>query len=256
MKTQNKPRGRGRGSADIAFTLPSASGRGRGWQGPEIGQRQATPTSSTTSAQLRGRGRGGDGTFRGRGGSRGSGRGAVGGAGHHLGPLIYREDIPARLPPQLQPAVLQQLVDDFAVLDVRSPKRPLCPGYGTLGTEINLRTNYFPMDLPNQPIFSYNVTIVPKADTTKTARIFQLLEQNSSVSHPIAHDRSQRLVSPKMLPQPLNVAVPFYDDHETGPGPYAKTYHVSITFDREFDPNELTRCIPFVVSQAPADITS
>src|SRR6266545_4102611 len=154
MTTQNKTRGRGRGSADTSFILPSAGGRGRAGKGPDVGQRQATPTSSMTSNQLRGRGRGCGGASRGsagtnfragasRGGSRGFGRGVASGATYHSGSPIYREDVPALLPPQLEPAVLQQLVDDFRALDVRSPRRPLRPGYGTSGTEIYLRTNYF-----------------------------------------------------------------------------------------------------------------
>jgi hypothetical protein len=47
-----------------------------------------------------------------------------------------------------------------------------------------------------------------------------LLEQ-SDVCKPllgyIAHDRSQRLVSARELPQPLDIAVPFYEDGERAP---------------------------------------
>jgi eukaryotic translation initiation factor 2C len=59
----------------------------------------------------------------------------------------------------------------------------------------------------------------------------------------IAHDHSQRLVSAHKLPQPLDIPVPFYDDHETGPRPGAKVYTVSIKFERELDIGSLTQYV-------------
>jgi hypothetical protein len=99
--------------------------------------------------------------------------------------------------------------------------------------------------------------ITPKTNFNRLkARIFFLLEQ-SDVCKPllgyIAHDRSQRLVSARELPQPLDIAVPFYEDGESGPKPGGTVYTVSIKFDKELDVESLTkyvssfhshRCIP------------
>ncbi len=63
-----------------------------------------------------------------------------------------------------------------------------------------------------------------------------------------AHDRSQRLVSGRLLPQPLDVQVPYYEDDDIGPGPNPKTYIISIKFDRELDPRQLNRYVERVIS--------
>jgi hypothetical protein len=75
-------------------------------------------------------------------------------------------------------------------------------------------------------------------------RIFQLLEQSPPCQPHlpyIAHDRSQRLVSARKLPQPLDIQIPYFDDHQDGPSPDAKIYTLSITFQRMLDPGQLTR---------------
>jgi hypothetical protein len=83
------------------------------------------------------------------------------------------------------------------------------------------------------------------------ARIFQLLELSpvGKTHLPyIAHDRSQRLISARKLPQPLSIPIKYYDDHQNGPSSDAKIYTVSISFQRELDPRQLTRyeCHRFV----------
>jgi hypothetical protein len=44
----------------------------------------------------------------------------------------------------------------------------------------------------------------------------------------------------------LDIHIPYYDDHQGGPSPNGKAYTVSITFQRELDPRQLTRyaCTP------------
>jgi len=261
MSFRGNPRGRGGrgGPTDAASTSSRGTsgrgqGRGEGRGGPPRGggpPQGSGPGRGVSPPPFNPRGRGGRGrgdgsigsSHPGGGGSRGFGGGFRGRG--DSGPLIYRENVPARLPPPLESKGLQQLVDKFKSFDITSPKRPLRPGYGTVGTEIKLRTNFFVVKLPKQPIYSYVVEISPKTDINRLkTRIFQLLEQNPSITQHIdyiAHDRSQRLVSAKKLPQPLNVTVPFYDEHQQGPGPNAKVYTISIKFDCEFDPNELTR---------------
>lgn len=129
--------------------------------------------------------------------------------------------------------------------DLFQTELPLRPGYGTLGRPITLRANFFPVRVPKGPIYDYNVEISPKTDINRIkARLFVLLEQ-SPVCAPfkshIAHDGSQRLVSAKQLPQPLDVQIPFYEDGEAGPRPDGKTYVASITYVRDLDTSELTK---------------
>ena len=57
----------------------------------------------------------------------------------------------------------------------------------------------------------------------------------------IAHDRSQRFISARKLPRPLNIHIPYYDDDQDGPSSDAKIYTLSIIFQRELDPRELKR---------------
>jgi hypothetical protein len=89
------------------------------------------------------------------------------------------------------------------------------------------------------------VEITPKTDINRLkARIFFLLEQSAAckplLGH-IAHDRSQRLVSAKRLPQPLNIAVPFFEEGEKGPRAGGTVYTVAIKFDKELDVESLTK---------------
>ncbi|KAJ7859445.1 argonaute-like protein [Mycena leptocephala] len=114
------------------------------------------------------------------------------------------------------------------------PARPLRPGYGETNRAIAVEVNFFPVRLPSNPIFDYTVEIQPETDLSRLkTRIFHLLEK-SAICAPflghMAHDCSQRLVSAQKLPQPLDIAVPFYEDGEVGPRPGATVYTVSIKF--------------------------
>ena len=208
----------------------SSNFRGRGGQAPGRGR---------GGQDFPGRGRGGHDIGRGGGGGGGGrGRGGFGGAG------IFAENIPAQVPARLSAANLQQLITGFKSLSVK-PDRPLRPGYGTLGTPITLRANFFAVKVPQGPIYDYTVEISPSTDFNKLkARIFQLLEL-SPLAQPhlpyIAHDRSQRLVSARKLPQPLSIPIKYYDDHQNGPSSDAKIYTVSITLQRQLDPRQITR---------------
>ncbi|KAJ7915348.1 argonaute-like protein [Mycena leptocephala] len=131
-----------------------------------------------------------------------------------------------------------QLIKSFSALDA-DPARPLRPGYGKTGRAIGLKVNFFPVQLPSDPFFDYTVEIQPKTDISRLkTRIFHLLEK-SAICAPflghIAHDCSQRLVSAQKLPQPLDIAVPFYEDGEVGPRPGAIVYTVSIKFEGELN---------------------
>ena len=185
------------------------------------------------------RDRGGHAPGHGRRGHPGAGRGRGFG-----GPAIFAENVPAQVPDRLSAANLQQLITGFKSLTVK-PDRPLRPEYGTLGKPITLRANFFAVKVPQQPIYDYAVEISPKEDIIGVkARVFQLLENSTLCQEHlpyIAHDRSQRLVSARKLPQPLNIKIPYYDNDQDDPSHDAKIYALSITFQRELDPGQLTR---------------
>ena len=215
----------------------------------------------------RGQNRGGGGPPRGGGSSRGRagppGRGGYGGGrggggprgGAPTGPLIFKESIPARVPDRLSDPQLNSLISSFSSLrvsgnrvSVPSPERPLRPGFGTLGTKITLRANFFPLRISkNIPhYYDYVVSISgPKSDKDGTKiRIFELLEQHPSFRayriH-IAHDRSQRLVSSKPLPQPLSINIKYFEEQRQGPSDDADLYIVEIRLDKTLATADLNK---------------
>lgn len=176
----------------------------------------------------------------GGGGAVGAGRGSVrggyggGSRGGAPGDLIFRG--PASVDQRL--ATSEQLVSSFKSLTFK-PERPHRPGYGTLGREITLRANFFDVKLPKGPFYDYHVEITPSTDIKRIrARLFWLLEQSNQQGWRefvpfIAHDRSERLVAAKKLPQPLDVQLQFFEEGEAGPNARSKTYTFAITLTAE-----------------------
>ncbi|KAH9840184.1 Piwi-domain-containing protein [Rhodofomes roseus] len=123
---------------------------------------------------------------------------------------------------------------------------PLRPGFGKLGTPQTLRTNFFAVKTTKKTFYDYDVSVTPSAQAgrDRKIRIFQVLE-----SHPdyqphvgyVAHDRSQRLISAKKLPQPLAISVRYIEEGETAPRADALTFTVTIKFVRELDMNSLNQ---------------
>ncbi|TFK35795.1 argonaute-like protein [Crucibulum laeve] len=241
--------GQGRGGGGTPTRGYGSPGSQRGRGSPALsnqGSGRSTPAYDSGGRGGHGRGfepRGRGGPDRGRGGFGGGGGGSRG-RGAPGGPVIFSETVPAHIPDRLSDKNHQQLISTFGSVKLR-PERPLRPGYGTIGTPITLRANFFPVTVPKGPIYDYVVEISPKTDVNRLKiRIFQLLELSPACQQylpHIAHDRSQRLVSSRKLPQPLDIAVPFYDDGESGPRPGGRVYTVSIKFDRELDMNRLNR---------------
>ncbi|KAG0692978.1 ribonuclease H-like domain-containing protein [Suillus ampliporus] len=234
----NPPRGRGgyRGG-------PPGGPRGGSPSGPRggspSGPRGGSPSGPRGGPP--GGPRGGGGGFS---GGRGSGRGGYGGGsrGGVPGDLIFRG--PTSVDQRL--ATLDQLVSSFKKLTF-NPERPHRPGYGTLGREITVRANFFATKLPKGPIYDYHVEITPSTDIKRIrARLFLLLEQSNQQGWKefvpfIAHDRSERIVSAKKLPQPLDVQIQFYDEGEAGPNARSKTYTFAITHTADLDIAQLTK---------------
>ncbi|KAJ7226883.1 argonaute-like protein [Mycena pura] len=237
-------RGHGRGADRGRGGGPGPPARGRGHDSGGRGDFRGGPPRGGGQGDFRGgppRG-GGQGDFRGGGTFRGGpprGRGRGDG-----GPTIFKEHVPAAIPQRLSDANHNQLVKSFGAVP-HSPDRPLRPGYGTKGQPITLRANFFPVRLNKGPIFDYKMEITPKTEIKRLReRIFFLFEQ-TPIMQPllghIAHDRSARLVSARQLPQPFNVAVPFYEDGESGPRAGGQVYTIAVKFDKELSISELTK---------------
>lgn len=117
---------------------------------------------------------------------------------------------------------------------------PLRPGYGTQGTPIIVRTNFFPLDILNKnlTLYRYEVTILPKAGganeedeaTKKMAKarrrqFISLLMQSQIFRHVrCATDYAKVIVTDQRLNMPegnfTDVAVAYHDPDET---PLAQT---------------------------------
>ncbi|KAI0050290.1 argonaute-like protein [Auriscalpium vulgare] len=233
-------RGRGgRGSSPAGRGSPGGdSYRGRGSPGPGGGD------------GYRGRGGGGDGGFRGGGGDfrgRGFGGPPRGRGGREQGG-VFAPGGPANIDARLD-ASQDQLVASFKSLTLQHDDLPLRPNFGTVGTAIKLRTNFFPVRLPKGPLHEYDVSISP-AQGTKIRRvkrrIFQLAEQapdwvEKGLRGNVAHDHSAKLIAAKVLVQPLTIRVPFYDEDEDGPRTdgKGKEYTLTIKYIQAIDTGNL-----------------
>jgi eukaryotic translation initiation factor 2C len=192
------------------------------------------------------RGSGGQGGSGFRDGPRGGFQGGGGGGGRGRGgaPQIYAAGAPPRTEDAQRIAASEAAIVKYAQVPY-DPRNPLRPGFGTLGVPIRLRANFFAVKIPKTPILEYKVEITPKENIQRLkTRIFQLVEESPLfVPHLgyVAHDRSERLVSAKKLPQPLDISVVFVEEGMQQPAPNAKTYTVSIVHTGELDPSGLLK---------------
>src|SRR5262249_45980197 len=141
------------------------------------------------------------------------------------------------------------LVRSLHSLSLHPNDIPIRPGWGNSGQPIKLRTNFFPVKVPRDPLFEYDVTISPQSGTALKRirrRIFQLAESSrewaaSGLRGQVAHDHSSKLISARELPQPLVVVVPFYEEDEDGPQPDGKEYKLTVNFVQTLDTTNLLR---------------
>ncbi|KAM5533769.1 hypothetical protein V8D89_012544 [Ganoderma adspersum] len=175
-------------------------------------------------------------------------RNARGGGGVRGGPpAIFAEGQPLEQDPRLAGPELSQLVQGFGPLRFQ-PVMPLRPSWGTLGKPGVLRTNFFAVHVPpGAAFFEYEVAISPKEQVKgdRRARVMQLVEQAPEfapyVAH-VAHDRSQRLISARKLPQPLEVPIEYREEGRTdNPNPLKLT--VEFKFLSELKMADLDRYI-------------
>ena len=147
------------------------------------------------------------------------------------------------------------LVNTLRGLKLRSDDLPVRPGFGSEGKPIKLRANFFPIKVRCSIYYEYDVALSPVAGTAirrVKRRIFQLAEQSSDWAHfglknTVAHDHSAKLISPRRLPQPLSIRIPFYDEDEPGPKAGGKEYTLTISFIQENDLSALLRYLTNIV---------
>ncbi|KAI6020149.1 hypothetical protein PISMIDRAFT_93285 [Pisolithus microcarpus 441] len=227
------PRGAGGGGFD--------SSRGRG--SPDAGRGGAFRGS--------GSGRGSPDFHRGFGSSD-SGRGGRGFGGRGRPPRarggVFMSDRPARIDDRIANNSDKALVSSFPTQGRQDPdEMPLRPDFGTAGTEIKLRANFFPVRIPKDVLlYEYDVAIAPTAGTSARRvkrRIYQLAEKTpawkrAGLLGQVAHDSSAKLIAAKKLPEPLTIKVPYYDEDEQGPpATGGKEYTLTIKFIQEIDPS-------------------
>ncbi|KAL0948418.1 hypothetical protein HGRIS_010999 [Hohenbuehelia grisea] len=229
--------------------------RGRGRGGP---QNSPGGRGGYGSPDTRGRGRGSPGGFD-RGGGRGSpggprgspggGRGGFGGGrggGREFGG-VFAEGQPANIDARLTDTSQDDLIASFKSLRVKPTDLPPRPGFGTVGKAIKLRANFFPLKVPNRPLYEYDVDLKPVSGTANRRlrrRIFQLAEatpdwQQNGLRGTVAHDHAAKIIAVNKLPQPLQIVVPYYDEDEPGPTPGGKQYTLTIKYVQQLEPEGL-----------------
>lgn len=182
--------------------------RGRGRGGPERGR------------PFRGAGPGGRGVLRGP--TPGGGRGRGGGFLPREQGGIFAEGQPANIDPRLADSAEDRLILSFKSLSLRQDAMPPRPDYGTKGKSIKLRTNYFPIRVPKGPLYEYDISITPTQGVSNRRvkrRIFQLAENtedwaSNGLTGRVAHDSSAKMVAADVLPQPLSITVPYYEEDD------------------------------------------
>jgi hypothetical protein len=171
----------------------------------------------------------------------------------HLGSFIRCSvfNQPATLDARLIDSSWGNPVASSRNLAIANTKLPPRPDFGTAGTAVKLRTNFFPLRVPRGPLYEYNVVINPSTRAFPRRvkkRIFQLAEVTqgwtSLLKGRVAHDHDSKLVSAQKLPQPLVLEVPLFGGREERRAG-GEVYTLTINYVRDLDMQSLTECIHF-----------
>ncbi|EJD43460.1 Piwi-domain-containing protein [Auricularia subglabra TFB-10046 SS5] len=154
-------------------------------------------------------------------------------------PTIYNPT--PNQPPTIDQRTLAQADQILAGLQGKraGAERPIRPAYGKAGTPIVLRANFFPIRLDKDKFYEYSIEIKPEPKSQKARvrrRILDLFEKDSAGSSLIgyiAHDGAGRLISARLLPQPLSGTVAYYEAGDDRPARNADRYEVTVTFTKE-----------------------
>ncbi|KAI9766392.1 MAG: hypothetical protein M1839_004912 [Geoglossum umbratile] len=116
---------------------------------------------------------------------------------------------------------------------ISDPKFPNRPGYGTLGSSIVVRTNYFELATGDgMTLYRYHAEVQPTAKGKKLKRVFALLlEDNlfSGVQGRVATDHKANIVSRERLSEArTKVSVPYRLEDEDEPREKAAVYTVLV----------------------------
>jgi len=253
-------RGRGRGGRGRGGpTRGVSTSRGGLGGGPPQGGRGGPPTSIGQPSGFRGGpGPRGSPPSGGRGGppaSRGQPPGSRGGPRSRGSPPSEGSAFPSLLPvapPPLGPATLdtrtstiESDVERFKEAQ-NTPEHPLRPGFGTAGAEIIVRANFFALKLKkNLIIHEYNIRIRPETGLKRfKSRIIECLErlpQYAQYKPYVAHDKTEKMVAARELPQPLVFDVTFIEEGETSARENAKRFNVEIIKTAERDTSDLEK---------------
>ena len=161
---------------------------------------------------------------------------------------IFQPGAPANIDTRLTDNSQDLLVNALRTIRLNPNDLPVRPGFGTDGRPIKLRANFFPIKVRSSTYYEYDVALSPVAGTAirrVKRRIFQLAEQSSDwerfgLKNTVAHDHSAKLISPKALPQPLSIRIPFHDEDEQ-PKAGGKEYTLTISFIQTNDLSALLR---------------
>ncbi len=116
------------------------------------------------------------------------------------------------------------------------------------GKSIKLRTNFFPIRVPKGPLYEYDISISPQqgiASRRIKRRIFQLAENtqdwaSNGLKDRVAHDSSAKLVAADVLPQPLTINVPYFEeDEESGVGREMREYILTVKYIQPIETDSL-----------------
>ncbi|KAI0767246.1 Piwi-domain-containing protein [Fomes fomentarius] len=238
-------RGRGQDRGGRGGGGRGGGGRGGGGRGGTPGRGSPAPRGERGGFRGGDRGgyRGGDrGGYRGgdRGGFRGGDRGGRGGFGGRGRGGVFAPPGPANVDARLTDQSQDALVASMRSLRLKPDGNdlPVRPDFGTAGTQIKLRTNFFPINVPKGPIYEYDVTIDPPANNKRLKkRIFYLAEQSNEwrqagMTNKVAHDNSEKIYSAIELPTLLVIQITYTeeDDEDRQQPREPKDYTMTIKF--------------------------
>lgn len=204
-------------------------------------------------------------------------RTANGGTLTTINTSVFAPDQPANIDSRLTDKSDDQIVESLRSLTVNDNDLPVRPGFGTSGTPIKLRTNFFTVKVPKGPLYEYDVAINPAVSIKRVKRrIFQLAEltsdwANAGMTGRVAHDHASKLIAATTLPQPLVIRVLFTDeDADQAPAPQQpakpkggkkgdkkpgergpKEYTLTIKFVQELETESLLKYVLYIVHTAP-----
>lgn len=140
-----------------------------------------------------------------------------------------------------------------------SSELPVRPGWGKNGTQIQLRSNFFPVKFSGGLFEEYDVKITPAVSVKRVKkRIFELLDAHPDYQRyrvACAHDYSAKLYAAKKLPQPLSFELQYYEEDDgRGNRENRKTYALEIFHIQELHLGILNQYLEGDPSARNADV--